>query len=116
MPRKLVMLTYDIRPDADPEEYHHDTRTVDYPTFRERPSVLEYSNFVVVKNHIGEQSFKRFDLMFVDDFDHFASDVFGDPKVGKHADRWLEKWSVNGPEAGHTDRNYQVCFAEELWG
>jgi hypothetical protein len=116
MARKLALLTYDIRSDADPEEYARDTREVDYPTFRERPSVLEYSNFVIVKNHIGKQSFTRFDLMFVDDFDNFQKDVWGEEKVRRHTDRWLEKWSVNGPEAGHTERNYQVAFAEELWG
>jgi hypothetical protein len=117
MPRKLVVLTYDIRPDADPEEYAKDTREVDYPTFRQRPSVLEYSNFVIVKNHVGKQSFTRFDLMFVDEFENFERDVLGDPKVKAHADRWLEKWSVHGPEAGHTDgRNYQVAFAEEIAG
>ena len=116
MSRKLALLTYDIRPDADPEEYARDTREFDYPTFRERPSVLEYSNFVVVDNRLGEQTFKRFDLMFIDSFEHFRADVFGDPKVARHADRWLEKWSVNGLEGGHTERNYQVAFAEEIWG
>lgn len=116
MPRKLAMLTYDIRPDADPEEYAHDTRTVDYPTFRERPSVLEYSNFVIVKNHIGRQTFTRFDLMFVDSFESFQKDVFEDPTVARHADRWIEKWGVEGVEGGHTERNYQVAFAEEIWG
>jgi hypothetical protein len=114
--RKLVMLTYDIRPDADPEEYAKDTREVDYPVFRERPSVLEYSGFYIVKNHIGKQPFTRFDLMFVTSFEDFEKDVFGDPKVKAHADRWLEKWSVKGPAAGHTEENYQVCFAEEIWG
>ena len=116
MARKLALLTYDIRPGADPEEYAKDTREVDYPTFRERPSVLEYSNFVIVKNHIGKQTFTRFDLMFVDDFDKFQEDVWTDGKVHRHTNRWLEKWSVGGPEAGHTERNYQVAFAEELWG
>lgn len=115
MPRKLVMLTYDIHPDADPEEYAKDTREVDYPTFRARPSIEHYSNFVIVKNQVGQLPFSRFDLMFVDDFDSFGEDVFGDPTVAAHADRWLEKWSVHGPGAGHTDgRNYQVSFAEEL--
>ena len=116
MPRKLALLTYDIRPDADPDEYARDTREVDYPTFRERPSVLEYSNFTVVKNHLGKQTFQRFDLMFIDSFEHFTEDVFGNPKVARHADRWLEKWSVHGPEGGHTERNYQVAFAEEIPG
>ena len=116
MARKLALLTYDIRPGADPEEYAKDTREVDYPTFRERPSVLEYSNFVIVKNHIGKQTFTRFDLMFVTDFADFERDVWGDPKVHAHTNRWLEKWSVNGPEAGHTESNYQVAFAEELYG
>lgn len=117
MARKLVVLTYDIRPDADPEEYARDTRDVDYPRFRKRPSVLEYSNFHIVENHVGELPFTRFDLMFVDDFDSFSREVFGDPEVAAHTDRWLEKWSVHGPEAGHTDgRNYQVAFAEEIWG
>ena len=116
MPRKLAMLTYDIRPDADPEEYAHDTRTVDYGVFRARPSVLEYSNFVIVKNHIGKQQFSRFDLMFVTSFEDFEKDVFGDPKVAAHADRWIEKWGVAGKEGGHTPANYQVCFAEEIAG
>lgn len=114
--RKLAMLTYDIRPEADPEDYAKDTREVDYKVFRERPSVLEYSNFYIVKNHIGKQTFTRFDLMFVTSFEDFQKDVFGDPTVKAHADRWLERWSVNGPNAGHTEANYQVCFAEEIWG
>jgi hypothetical protein len=116
MPRKLVLLTYDIRPDADPEEYAEDTRSVDYRVFRTRPSVLEYSNFYIVKNHVGEQRFSRFDLMYVTSFDDFEQDVFGDPKVAAHADRWIEKWGVAGREGGHTDRNYQVAYAEEIWG
>jgi hypothetical protein len=116
MSRKLILLTYDIRPDADPEEYARDTREIDYPTFRERPSVLEYSNFVIVKNHLGEQSFQRFDLMFVDDFEHARKDVWEDPKVRRHTDRWLEKWSVNGPDAGHTEGNWKSAWAEEIAG
>jgi hypothetical protein len=115
MPRKLALLTYDVRAGTDPEEYAQDTRAVDYPTFRERPSVLEYSNFVIVKNQLGEQTFKRFDLMFVDSFEHFTNDIWGDPKVAKHADRWIERWGVD-PDAGHTERNYQIAFAEEIWG
>jgi hypothetical protein len=39
--------------------------------------------------------------MFVDDFDNFDRDVLGNEKVKRHADRWLEKWSVQGPQAGH---------------
>jgi hypothetical protein len=116
MSRKLILLTYDIRPDADIEEYAHDTRTVDYPTFRERPSVLEYSNFLIVKEDKGKQTFSRFDLMFVDDFERAKQDVWEDPKVKKHTDRWLEKWSVNGLAAGHTAENWQRAFAEEIWG
>ena len=117
MSRKLVVLTYDLHPDRDPDEYEAYVRREDYPTFRERPSVLEYSGFRITKNHVGQQSFSMFDLMFVDDFESFDRDVLGDPKVARHADGWIDQWAPYGGQEPHqSGRNYQVFFAEELWG
>lgn len=115
MDRKLVLITYNVRADVPLEEYKEYTRTVDYPSFRQNPAIKDYTNFVVTRNARGEEWFKHFDLMYVDDLDHFYADGklhFGDPTILEHAARWRERWGVaadGGPGA-----TVNITLAEEI--
>jgi len=117
MARKLVLLTYDIKPGSDLEEYAQYIRDVDYRKFRQNDGILDYANFVIRKNVRGEEWFKHFDLMFVDDLDAFHAEGklhHGDPAVLDHAAGWRAKWGSD-PETGwRTDVN--ITYADEIWG
>ncbi|MEU3168423.1 hypothetical protein [Streptosporangium sp. NPDC006930] len=115
MARKLVLLTYDIRPGSDLNEYIEFTRSVDYPAFRQNPRIQDYANYVVKRNVRGEESFRHFDLMFVDDLDAFHADGklhFGDPVILDHAARWRAKWGQD--EATGWRANVNISYADEI--
>lgn len=117
MARKLVLITYNIKPGVPLEEYAAYTRSVDYPIFRQNPGVTNYTNYVVKQNARGEEWFKHMDLMYVDDLDAFNADGqlhFGDPTILQHAKAWREKWGVDGTTGGPPKVN--VTLAEEIWG
>lgn len=117
MARKLVLLTYNVKPGVPLDEYAEYTRTVDYPIFRANPRIQSYSNFVVRGNGRGEEWFKHFDLMFVDDLDDFHADGqlhFGRPEVLEHAANWRAKWGQDPATGWRTDVN--ITYADEIWG
>lgn len=117
MARKLVVLNYNLKPDVDLAAYDDYIRSKDYPAFRARPCIQEYNIYSFVKTPQGKPAFSHFDLMFVEDFDDFARDVLGDPAVARHADDWITRWGIHGGDEPHdSGRNYQVFFAEEIWG
>lgn len=118
MARKLVLLTYNIRPGSDLDEYEEYTRTVDYPKFRQNPRIQEYANFVVRDTARGDgEWFRHFDLMFVDDLDAFHADGklhFGDPVILDHARSWRERWGGD-PAPGRTS-SITISYADEIHG
>lgn len=118
MARKLVMLTYNVRPGVPREEYEEFTRTVDYPIFRQNPHIMEYSNYIVAGQGRGEgEWFQHFDLMFVDDLEGFDAGGklhFGDAVILEHAQKWRDRWGKD-PETGwRSDVN--ITYANEIWG
>ena len=117
MARKLVLLTYNIKPGVPLDEYAQYTRTVDYPIFRQNPGIQNYANYVVRQNARGEEWFKHFDLMFVDDLDAFHAGGqlhHGDPRVLEHAAGWRAKWGQDLETGWRTDVN--ITYADEIWG
>jgi hypothetical protein len=118
MARKLVLLTYDIKPGSRLEEYEEYTRSVDYPVFRQNDRIQDYANYVVRDTVRGEaERFRHFDLMFVDSLDAFHADGklhFGDPKILEHAKRWREKWGMD-PSTGW-NANVTISYADEIHG
>lgn len=116
MSRKLVMLTYNIKPGSSLEEYQAYTREVDYPHFRQNPGIVDYANFVVKREARGDgEWFQHFDLMFVDDLDAFHADGalhFGDQEILGHARRWREKWGRDEATGWVTPVN--IRYAEEI--
>ncbi|WP_062358022.1 hypothetical protein [Herbidospora yilanensis] len=117
MARKLVLLTYNIRPGSDLAEYADFTRSVDYPAFRQNPGIQDYANFVVRENVRGEEWFRHFDLMFVDDLDAFHADGrlhFGDPVILDHAARWRARWGADESTGWRT--NVNITYADEIGG
>ncbi|TQM73502.1 hypothetical protein [Thermopolyspora flexuosa] len=117
MARKLVLLTYNIKPGVDLKEYEEFTRTVDYPVFRQNPGIQSYANFVVRRNVRGEEWFKHFDLLFVDDFEAFHADGrlhFGDPVILEHAAEWRRRWGRDEATGWRTPVN--ILYADEIWG
>ena len=117
MARKLVLLTYNTKPGVPLEEYEEYTRSVDYPIFRAHPGVLDYSNYVVRRNARGEEWFKHFDLMFVEDLDAFHAGGalhHGDPTVLAHAAGWRARWGADPATGWRTDVN--ITYADEIQG
>ena len=118
MARKLVMLTYNIKPGSDLEEYKQFTRSVDYPAFRQNDHIHDYANYIIRDTVRGEApSFKHFDLMYVDDLDGFHADGklhFGDAVILEHAQRWRERWGID-PETGW-NANVTISYADEIHG
>lgn len=117
MARKLVLLTYNIKPGADLKEYEEFTRNIDYRRFRQNPGIQEYANFVVRQHARGEEWFKHFDLMFVDDFENFHADGklhFGDPVILEHAAEWRSRWGRDEATGWRTPVN--ITYADEIWG
>lgn len=117
MARKLVLLTYNVKPGVDLTEYEEYTRSVDYPKFRQNPHILEYSNYVVRRNARGTEWFKHFDLMFVDDLDAFHAGGqlhFGDPIILDHAAQWRQRWGT--ANASESPVDIKITYADEIWG
>lgn len=117
MARKLVLLTYNIKPGADLAEYEEYTRSVDYPKFRQNPHILEYSNYIVRQNVRGAEWFKHFDLLFVDDLDSFHAEGrlhFGDPVILDHAAQWRMRWGRDNASTQSGD--IKITYADEVWG
>ena len=117
MARKLVLLTYNLKPNADLTEYADYIRSVDYPKFRQNPHILEYSNFVVRQNARGTEWFKHFDLMVVDDLDGFHAGGqlhFGDPMILDHAAQWRQRWGTDN--SSENPANIKITYADEIWG
>ncbi len=117
MARKLVLLTYDIKPGSDLEEYAQYIRDVDYRKFRQNDGILDYANFVIRKNVRGEEWFKHFDLMYVDDLDAYHADGklhYGDPVILEHAAQWRDKWSRD--ESTGWQGKVNISYADEIWG
>lgn len=117
MARKLVLLTYNIKAGSDLAEYEEFTRSIDYKAFRQNPHILEYTNFVIKRNVQGEEWFRHFDLLYVDSLEDFHAGgqlFFGDPVILAHAQRWLDTWAMDDPEAW--EKNFAVSYAEEIWG
>ncbi|MBM9466470.1 hypothetical protein [Nakamurella leprariae] len=116
MSRKLVLLTYNIKPGVPLEEYVEYTREVDYPVFHQNPNIEQYSNFVIKRQgRGGGEWFKHFDLMFVNDLDAFDAGGklhFGDQLILDHAARWREKWGQDPATGWRTDVN--INYAEEI--
>ncbi|WP_293783439.1 hypothetical protein [uncultured Aeromicrobium sp.] len=115
MSRNLVLITYNVKPGVSLEEYAEYTRSVDYPVFRQNPGVVDYSNYVVRDFARGEEWFKHFDLMYVDDLDAFYADGklhFGDERILEHAARWRDTWGV-GPDAT-TGAKVNITLAEQI--
>lgn len=115
MARKLVLLTYNIKPGADLTEYEEYTRSVDYPKFRQNPHILEYSNYVVRENARGTEWFRHFDLMFVDSFDSFHAGGqlhFGDAVILDHAEQWRDRWSRKDEKGYPSD--IKITYADEI--
>ena len=117
MARKLALITYNVKPGVPLEEYAEYTRTVDYPIFRQNPGVTNYANYVVTRTARGEEWFKHFDLMFVDDLDAFHAGGqlhFGDPLILEHAKRWREKWGADASTGWNA--NVTISYADEIHG
>ncbi|WP_340539136.1 hypothetical protein [Nocardioides sp. GXZ039] len=117
MARKLVLLTYNIKPGSDLEEYREFTRTIDYGKFRQNDRIQEYTNFVVTKNVQGQEWFKHFDLLYVDDFEAFDAGgkrFFGDPIIHEHAQNWVDRWGIDDPQ--EWAKNFNVSYCDEIWG
>lgn len=98
MSRNLILRSYDLNPDQDPDAFDNYLRNEEYPALRSKPSVLEYSGFKVVKNHVGEVPFSRFDLMFVNNFDNY------------------EKDGIGTEENSGARRNLRIDYAKDIWG
>lgn len=118
MARKLVLLTYNIKPGSRLEEYEEYTRNVDYRAFRQNPGIQDYANYVVRDTVRGEgEWFRHLDLMFVDDHRAFDADGklhFGDPTILEHAQNWRERWGTD-PETGWTTP-VNISYADEIHG
>lgn len=98
MSRNLILRSYDLDPDRDPDTFDQSLRSNEYPAVRSKPSVLEFAGFKVVKNHVGRAPFSRFDLMFVNNFERYEEDA-GD---------------IEATSDGR--RNVRVDFARDIWG
>ena len=118
MARKLVLLTYNIKPGSRLEEYEEYTRSVDYPAFRQNDRIQDYANYVVRPTVRGEEErFRHFDLMFVDDLDAFDAGGrlhYGDPVILEHAQRWRERWGVDPATGWKAD--ISISYADEIHG
>ena len=117
MARKLVLLTYNLKPGSDLEEYQEFTRSIDYAKFRQNPRILEYTNFIVTRSVQGQEWFQHFDLIYVDDFDAFDADgkrFFNDPVILEHAQNWLDRWGSDDPD--EWEKNFNISYCEEIWG
>lgn len=98
MSRNLILRSYDLNPEQNPDEYDDQLRNSGYPAVRRKPSVLEYAGFKVVKNHVGQAPFSRFDLLFVSNFDSYEKDA---------AD-------LEAPS--DLRRNFRSDYARDIWG
>ncbi|GGO72286.1 hypothetical protein [Nonomuraea cavernae] len=117
MARKLVLLTYNLKPGTDLAEYEDYTRNVDYRAFRQNPRIQDYANFVISRNVRGEEWFKHFDLMYVDDHDAYHADGklhYGDPVILNHAAEWRDRWAKDDASGWRGQVN--ISYADEIWG
>lgn len=114
MARTLVLLTYNLKPGSDLEEYKEFTRTIDYKAFRQHPRIQEYTNFVVTKSVQGEEWFQHFDLLYVDAFDADGNGFFNDPIILAHAQVWVDRWGSDDPN--DWDKNFNISYCDEIWG
>lgn len=115
MEKKLVLITYNVRPGVSEKEYSDFTKEVDYPIFRQNPNILDYRNFIVRREGRGKEWFQRFDLMYVNDLDRFYADGalhFGDQTILEHAQRWREIWGH--PLDAGSDATVNITLAEEI--
>lgn len=113
MARKMVLLTWSLRPGADVEEFENWMRSDEYPTFRRQPEVLSHTGWRIVESINGQERFTHYELLEVasrEDYDKLMSRE----DVLTHAGGWVEKYSFHGPDGG-TD-NWTSSYAEEIWG
>lgn len=103
-----ILLTYDVHPDVDRDEYEQWLRDVDNPFFNSQPGIKEYVNWKVTENTVGEVGFPYFDLFVLEDGADFAS-VFGNPAVAEFAANWVKRWGV-APD-GEAAENYKGGMA-----
>lgn len=112
MARKLILLTYDLKPGSDPDEYRAFMREKDYPVFRRQPQTNAYTAFRVEQDVQRTMPFRYFDLLEVDAFGEMDA-LFAQPEVADHAAGWMRDWSAAGPDAA-PEANFGITFCEEV--
>jgi hypothetical protein len=115
MARKMVLLTWRIRPGSNIEEFEDWMRSAEFPTFRKQPEVLNHTGWRVVESINGEEYFTHFELLEVasrEDYDKLMSRE----EVLVHAGGWMEKYSFAGPDAEDMTQNWHSTYVEEIWG
>lgn len=110
--KRLILLTYNLKPGADEAAYADFMRDVDYPVFRQSDKVVDYRAFRVVTEAQAERGFQYFDLLEVDEFADL-DEIFADPAISAHAVKWIERWSEHGPDAA-PDQNFGIAMCEEI--
>jgi hypothetical protein len=110
--KKVVLLSYNLRPGTDIAAFEAFMRERDYPVFRNHPLVKAYTSYRIPQLVQGSVTFTHFDLLEVADFADFAA-IFGDSAVQAHAGEWLSRWSEHGLDADPS-KNFTVAFCEEI--
>src|SRR5262249_34688621 len=104
--RKLALITYNIEEPDDPHVYGDWIREHDYPAFRHNPNILESSCFRIHQPLQGDEWFRRFDLMYVENFD--LGGILTDPIIAAHADKFAKRWYPDQGELPDQSINYRV--------
>ena len=112
MPKRLVLLTYNLRSGTTLADYDEFMRAVDYPVFRARPEVRSYDAYRIAQQAQGDLGFSHFDLLEVDEFGDLDK-VFGHPEVSEHAASWVDRWSLHGPDAA-PEQNFGVSLGDRI--
>jgi hypothetical protein len=110
----LVVLTYDIRPGLDRDEYEQWLRDVDCPFWNDRPGIARYENWKVAENKIGDSGFPYFDLIWLKEGATFE-EVYGEPAAAEFATNWVKRWGID-PDAEDPTVNYKGLTAALVAG
>lgn len=88
---EAILLTYDVHPDVDRDEYEKWLREVDNPFWNAQPGVKEYVNWKVTEEKLGQIGFPYFDLAILEEGATFDS-VVGSAAVIEFAANWVKLW------------------------
>lgn len=95
---QAILLTYDVRPGTDLEEYERWLREVDNPFFNSQPGIKKYVNWKVEDNKVNDTGFPYFDLFILEEGETYES-IFNSPEIDRFSRNWDKLWGRD-PEGG----------------